>query len=349
MEFDKLEHVTRWEMVRTIARGGMGTVYEARQLGVDGFEKRVAIKVINEAAAADERMQQQLIDEARLVADLVHENIVQIYQLLMSHDLPVIVMELCSGGTLRQVLTHHHQVGVPFPVDLAAFIASRICRALEYAHTRTDAAGKPLGIVHRDICPNNILITLGGVAKLGDFGVAKATFIPDQEGKILQGKDRYMSPEQASFAATDARSDVFSLGIVLYEMLTATSEDPRANVALDRPLEDLPRLRELRDDVPADLADIVAKSIQRNPARRFTDAHQMGAALEQHLYSGGFGPTNDKLKIYLQQIYPARYPPAVGPSPLGLSQPMAPVPFAEDTTRTKVRHAYRTMLRRSDD
>lgn len=310
MALDTIRHDTQWIVERTIASGGMGTVCQARQLGSAGFEKRVALKVLKEGVSTDELYRQQLVDEARLCANLVHENIVQIYQLLIDEGRYVVVMELCDGVTLRQFLARHEAKQRRVPVDLAVFIASRVCRALEYAHTLCDPSGRPLGIVHRDICPNNIMITLGGVVKLGDFGIAKASFIPNQEGQILQGKARYMSPEQANFEVTDGRSDLFSLGIVLHETLAGRPlfrDESTVRTILNVRTKPVPPLTEFRDDVPEQLEAILECALARDPARRFQDAASLGYQLEFYLYHDRYGPTNQKLREYIEELFPELY------------------------------------------
>jgi serine/threonine-protein kinase len=298
---------TRYEVVREIARGGMGNVYEAYQRGVDGFAKRVALKVLREDKSADRDFVEAFVHEAMLAADLVHENIVQIYQLGKHEGRHYIAMELCDGVTLRRFCHRHVELGRKVPCEIAAFVASRVCRALEYAHTKRDRDGNPLGIVHRDICPQNILLTFGGVAKLGDFGIAKGLVQRDREGEILLGKARYMSPEQASYGDTDARSDIFSLGVVLYEMLAGGPlfEGEATTKVLEAvALAAVPPLLARRPDCPIPLASIVERALARDRDQRWPEAGELGYALEWHLYHKGYGPTNLTLKQHLAELFP---------------------------------------------
>lgn len=345
----KLESPAQYVIDREIARGGIGTVYEARQLGVDGFEKRVAIKLLREDLSHDREFNEGLIAESKLVADLVHENIVQVYQLGKFGARYYIAMELIEGITIRSFIERHLRMGRRVPVELMAFIVSRVCRALEYAHGKCDREGRHLGIVHRDICPNNVMMNYGGVVKLGDFGIAKAKGIaPDQEGEVLLGKARYMSPEQAAFLKTDARSDIFSLGIVLHEALSGqplfldvNTQRIMDNVAT----REVPPLRKLRPDVPEALDGIVLKALERDPERRFSSAAEMLHHIEYFLYHDRFGPTNNALRDYIGELFPeakSKKPPAAAEGwragktmgPDGGVQPALPkedktVPFAK--------------------
>ena len=304
----EIRQETRWEIVREIASGGIGTVYEARQHGVDGFEKRVALKVLREDVCDDPGFNEGLIAEAKLVADLVHENIVQIYQLGRWQGRYFVAMELIDGVTLRAFCERHARLQRQVPADIAAFIVSRVCRALEYAHNKRGHDGRPLGVVHRDICPSNIMMTFGGVVKLADFGIAKAKgYSVDQEGEVLLGKARYMSPEQASFLATDARSDIFSLGIVFHEILSGMPlflDTSTVRIIQNVKTRDIPPIRLVRPDVPEALEAIVQCALRRDPDKRFQDAATFGYELEYYLYHDRYGPTNNTLRDYVAELFP---------------------------------------------
>src|SRR5881296_4247413 len=198
----------------------MGVVYEAEQHGTRDFVKRVAIKVIRQNYATQKQFIENFIGEAKLVADLIHTNIVQTYHLGETRGIYFIAMELIRGVNLEQFaqqLTDKRRV---LPRELAVFIVSRIARGLAYAHAKADKDGKTLGIVHRDVSFKNIMIAFEGDVKLTDFGIAKARgYLIDNEGEVVAGKADYMSPEQADFQVTDKRSDIFSAGVVLAQML----------------------------------------------------------------------------------------------------------------------------------
>src|SRR5438477_4704866 len=198
----------------------MGVVYEAEQHGARDFVKRVAIKVIRQSYANQKTFIKNFIGEAKLVADLIHTNIVQTYHLGSTGQIYFIAMELIRGANLEQFSRELSEKRRPLPLELAVFIVSRIARGLAYAHAKTDKDGKLLGIVHRDVSFKNIMIAFAGDVKLTDFGIAKAKgFLEDNEGEVVAGKADYMSPEQADFQITDKRSDLFSTGVVLSNLL----------------------------------------------------------------------------------------------------------------------------------
>lgn len=306
---DLLVGDTRYRLNQKLAEGGMGAVYEATQYGAEGFRKQVAIKTISERLGSQSDFVTMFIGEAKLVADLVHENIIQVYQLHRTNGSFYIVMEYIDGIDLARFLDLHvEQERVP-PVELTAFIVSRVCRGLDYAHKKVDRTGAPLGVVHRDVCPRNIMINRQGVVKLGDFGIAKAqNLLADREGLMLLGKAPYMSPEQAQYGGTDARSDLFSLGTVFYRLLTGASifdgddlTTTLANVVKAEP----PPVTSLNPDVPEALEAILTKALARRPEDRYQSAGEMGYALEHFMYHDRFGPTNVTLEAYLAELVPA--------------------------------------------
>lgn len=304
-----------YEMIRTIAEGGMGVVYEAVQRGAGGFTKTVAVKLIREEYSTIPEFQKNFIGEARLVANLIHTNIVQTYHLGQIGGQYFMVMEFVQGVNLEQFLERHASLGRRMPVDLAAFIVSRIARGLTYAHQKRDKDGRLLGIVHRDIGPKNVMIAAEGDVKLTDFGIAKALdLMHNEEGQVIAGKDEYLSPEQANYAVTDARADIFPLGIVLTELLLGRNIfrdldrlTSRKNI-LNLPI---PKFSELRPEIDARLEAIIQKALQRDREKRYAGAYDMMNDLELYLYSDGYGPTNEKLGVYLKEI---------------MGQPEAPTP-----------------------
>jgi serine/threonine protein kinase len=301
-----------YEMTRKIAEGGMGLVYEAVQLGAGNFRKVVAVKLIREEYSSIEEFQNNFIGEARLVADLIHTNIVQTYHLGQVGGQYFMVMEFVRGVNLEQFLERHRQLDRPVPVDLAAFIISRIARGLAYAHNKCDRDGRHLNIVHRDIGPKNIMLAYEGDVKLTDFGIAKALdLMYNEEGKVIAGKDEYLSPEQASYAVTDARADIFPLGIVLAEVLlnrnmfrAVDRAQSRRNI-LTMPI---PQFSTLRADIKPSLEAVLQRCFQRDRDKRYQSSLDVLTDLEMHLYGEGYGPTNEKLGVYLKDLFDVRDP-----------------------------------------
>jgi serine/threonine protein kinase len=315
-----LQHIfneLHYEMTRKLAEGGMGVVYEAVQLGAGNFRKVVAVKLIREEYSAIEEFQNNFIGEARLVADLIHTNIVQTYHLGKIGGQYFMVMEFVRGVNLEQFIEQHRRQRVAIPVDLAVFIVSRVARGLAYAHTKCDREGVHLNIVHRDIGPKNVLMALEGDVKLTDFGIAKAlNLMYNEEGKVIAGKDEYLSPEQANYGITDARADLFPLGIVLTELLlgrnifrSADRAQSRRNI-LNLPI---PTFGTLRPDIDAKLEAIIQRALTRDRDQRFQSALEMLTELEMYIYGHGYGPTNEKLSVYLKNLFGIRDP--VIPSP----------------------------------
>ncbi|MGJ8638076.1 MAG: serine/threonine protein kinase [Opitutaceae bacterium] len=305
-----LKHIfeeLRFELTSVVAEGGMGIVYDGIQHGAGHFSKRVAIKLIREEYSKIEEFRSNFIGEARLVADLIHTNIVQTYHLGEISGQYFMTMEFVDGITLEDFLEIHRETNQLIPPDLAAFIVSRICRGLAYAHKKCDKSGRPLEIVHRDVNPRNIMLAHEGDVKLTDFGIAKAfDLMYNQEGEVIAGKDEYLSPEQARREVTDARADLFSCAVILAEMLIGenifeanTGAATRQNI-----LElSIPDFSELNDKINTKLDDILQLGFKRDRNRRFQNAQEMLTALETLIYGDGYGPTNEKLASYLIDLY----------------------------------------------
>jgi serine/threonine-protein kinase len=308
----------RYEIIRQIYEGGMGVVYEALQHGGRGFRKRVAIKVIRERFASQPDFLANFAGEARLVADLIHTNIVQTYHFSEFEGACFICMELIRGVNLEQFLQRLHLSGRKLPVELAVFIVSRIARGLAYAHAKTDGTGTPLGIVHRDINPKNILIAFEGDVKLTDFGVAKARgFLTSKEGEEVAGKPEYMSPEQADFQVTDRRSDLFSVGIVLSQLLTSQNvfRGPNADESRQRVLTlPIPDFARLAPEIEPKLNQILQRTLERDLSRRYQTADELLYDLEFFIYHRGYGPTNETLGRFIRELFREESQPTANPN-----------------------------------
>jgi len=305
----------RYEIVRKIFEGGMGIVYEAEQHGTRDFVKRVAIKVIRQSYANQKTFIENFIGEAKLVADLIHTNIVQTYHLGSTGQVYFIAMELIRGANLEQFMQQLTDKHRPLPLELAVFIVSRIARGLAYAHAKTDKDGKLLGIVHRDVSFKNIMIAFEGDVKLTDFGIAKARgFLQDNEGEVVAGKADYMSPEQASFKITDKRSDIFSAGIVLAHLLLgynifkgATPEESRDRVMTLA----LPDFQKLDPRIDVRLNEILHRALVRDINLRYPDADELLYELEHYIYHTGYGPTNETLGRFIRELFGQTSPQSI--------------------------------------
>jgi len=297
----------RYEIVRKIFEGGMGIVYEAEQHGTRQFVKRVAIKVIRQNYANQTQFIENFIGEAKLVADLIHTNIVQTYHLGETNGVYFMAMELIRGVNLEQFERQLKDKQRQLPKELAVFIVSRVARGLAYAHSKTDKDSKPRGIVHRDVSFKNVMIAFEGDVKLTDFGIAKARgFLTDQEGEVVAGKADYMSPEQANFEITDKRSDLFSAGVVLGHLLLgrnvfkgSSSEESRQMV-MKMPLPDFRTLDERIDDR---LNEILQRALARDLDKRYANADELLYDLEHYMYHTGYGPTNETLGKYIRDLF----------------------------------------------
>ncbi len=300
-----------YNILRRIAEGGMASVYEGEQYGANGFVKKVAIKIIKKRIANQPLFLENFIGEARLVADLIHTNIVQTYQLGESNGNYFIAMELLRGMNLEQFLYILKENKILLPIELAIFIASRIARGLAYAHSKKTSEGEELSIVHRDISPKNILLAYEGDVKISDFGIAKAVgFLIDEEGDVVAGKSEYMSPEQADFKITDKRSDLFATGILLSLLVVGinpfrgeSASESRHNIQ-SMPTPDF---SELNNRVSPELNTILNKALKKDVDSRYQCADDLLRDLEHYIYKDGFGPTNETLGKFIRKI--AQYYP----------------------------------------
>ena len=272
-----------YELTRKIAEGGMGMVYEAVQRGIGGFRKVVAIKLIREEYSAIDEFRNNFIGEAKLVADLIHTNIVQTYHLGKVGEQYFMTMEYVTGWNLEEFLDRHIETDQYIPADLAVFIVSRICRGLGYAHRKRDKQGRLLGIVHRDVNPKNIMIAKEGDVKLTDFGIAKALdLMYNQEGEVIAGKDEYLSPEQAR--------EWYPISTII-----GTIEN-----ILEMPL---PNFSQIRPDIDDRLNLIMHTALKRPRDERYQSSEEMLTELESFIYGEGYGPTNEKLAAYIYDVF----------------------------------------------
>lgn len=313
-----IEYRGRFRLLRRIATGGMATVYEAEQVGDRGFTKRVALKVIHDKYARQPEWLQLFIDEAKLSANLVHGNVVQIYQFEEVDGEFYMAMEYIRGVTLRKLIDHHRAIGEPVPPPLAAYIVSRVCRALDYAHNFVDDSGNRLYIVHRDVSPGNILLTWDGQVKLADFGIAKARSMrdPAEERRMTIGKKHYMSPQQIVGENVDWRTDIFSTGVVLFELLALQQlfQEQETEAALDEVvIAPSPDLRGLLPDLDQSITGLLSLAIAKDPMLR-PNAAMFGMSLDEWCAKQKAPGSPERLQAHLAKQFPATYrPPSSAP------------------------------------
>ncbi|HEY2738518.1 MAG TPA: serine/threonine-protein kinase, partial [Thermoanaerobaculia bacterium] len=295
----------QYSLLEKIAVGGMAEVWKARMRGVEGFQKMVAIKKILAHMSENAEFIGMFIDEAKLAAQLSHPNIVHIYDLGKISRSYYIAMEYVEGKDLRSLLNAGRRRAQPLPMGLALLIAARLASALDYAHRKRDFEGRELGLVHRDVSPQNVLISYDGDVKLCDFGIAKAVSkVGQTQMGALKGKLQYMSPEQAWGRAVDARSDIFSLGAVLFEMLTGErlfSGESEMSV-LEAVRQGRTRApRDVNPSIPAEVDAIVTHALAPIQSR-FQSAGEMSQRIEAVLHGLRPSPGPADLAAYIHRL-----------------------------------------------
>ncbi len=284
----------KYKILHELGTGGMGKVYKGLLVGQSGFQRPIVIKQLK---TQDPHHVKLFVDEARRYAVLDHENIGRIFDFDDVDGELCIILEHIDGWSLIEYLRRHRELSRIPDVDLSVFIASRVCRALQYVYERAH-------IVHRDISPSNIMMTREGTVKLIDFGIATRSGTRDSS---ITGKPSYMAPEMVVELRADNRSDIFSLGTVLYEMLAGERLFPGRTTGeiLEKVISArIPSARTVNPTVPQSAAVIVHKALQRDPSMRYESAGEMGEACEHYLYDKGYGPTNLTLKHYVTTVFP---------------------------------------------
>lgn len=268
-----------------IAKGGMADLYRAKVTGVEDFERLLAIKCMRVELARDKDFVKMFVDEAHLAGRLNHPNIAQIYELGRFGDRFYIAMELVEGRDLRDILNRSSEKGIPLPQAFVAYVIVKAAYGLHYAHTVSTPTGEPLKLVHRDISPPNILVSFHGNVKVVDFGIAKAAHGTHNETRVgvLKGKFAYMAPEQVLGQAIDQRTDIFTLGIVLYELLTRKRLFEGGNdfELLQRvQAVQIPDLRATLPDAAPELIRVLYNTLTRKPEDRYATAADLAKDLE---------------------------------------------------------------------
>ena len=274
-------------ILEKIAHGGMAQIYKAQTTDPKGTGRLVVIKRILPHISSNKDYISMLVDEAKMASRFSHGNIAQIYDLGRVDDDYFIVMEYVDGKTLGEIFKAFQSRPEAIPIDILVYILMQVCQGLEYMHSRRDPQGKSLGIVHRDISPQNVIVSHSSDVKIIDFGVAKAFDRESYtESGVLKGKFAYMSPEQVDGSDLDNRSDIFSAGIILWEMLTGKRLfKQRTNQMTIKAIRKakVPKLRNIRSDIPKDLEKIILQALHKNRKKRYASAAEMGYDLSRIL------------------------------------------------------------------
>jgi serine/threonine protein kinase len=304
----------RYLLLEQLAAGGMAVVYRAVLRDPSGFEKIVALKRVRKDLSTSPEFIARFVDEARIVSTLSHSNIAQVFDFGQVEGEFYLAMEYVDGPDLGALLQASRAQGQPIPIPTAVHIAARVARGLGAAHARLDEGGRAAPVVHRDVSPQNVLLSRSGEIKVVDFGIALAAekALRTRTG-IVVGKCRYMAPEQAAGHELDPRADVFAAGCVLFEMLSgaalfsgATPEEVLQQVvALP-----IPSASSRNPDVPPELDEIVARALMRPRERRYTDGTSLARDLESLLHHMVPEYSRDDLASFIRVAVPARHPPA---------------------------------------
>lgn len=298
------DRLDRYELLCVLAQGGMGTVWLARMTGKLGFERLVALKTILQTYSNDRQFGDMFLDEAKIAAQIDHENVARILEIGEDRGVLYYAMELIDGESLRKLYRDVRAANTVFPMAVALRIVADACGGLHATHELYGEDGQPLGVVHRDVSPQNLLISIRGTTKLIDFGVAKANARRSEatEAGTLKGKIEYMAPEQARGEPLDRRADVYALGAVLYELLAGRpvrdTDDGKQLAALHDLMTGVPYAA-LPPNVPELVRNIVDRALARDPKHRFASAEELRRALEQAMLATGQTATADDVATVL--------------------------------------------------
>jgi serine/threonine protein kinase len=297
----------KYVLLKRIAIGGMAEVFRAKAFGAEGFEKFAAVKRMLPHLSSDSLFVDMFINEAKLAAKLNHANIAQIYDFGCIDKQYFISMEYVRGKDIADIIRRLRENNLFAPIELACHLFIQVLNGLDYAHRQKDSLGNPLNLIHRDVSPHNILVSYEGEVKIVDFGIAKATSSTvHTTGGVLKGKYSYMSPEQARGSPLDHRTDIFSLGICLYELLTLTKmfhgESDLSILEKVRETEFI-RPSNLNSDISSELEDIIMKALAKDPNDRWESASQWRDALEQYLFANNLHYTTSWLAGFMRQVF----------------------------------------------
>jgi serine/threonine protein kinase len=320
--------VGRYRIVRHLASGGMAELYIARQEAMGGFEKEIVLKMLQGRYAENPRVVSMFLDEARLAAKLNHPSIVHVYDVADEDGVKYIAMEYIRGETLTDIIKRGLAVGKYLPLEHAVHIVRQSAAGLAYAHARREGDGHLLRIVHRDVSPTNILVSTEGQTKIVDFGIARIQDELREESGIRPGKASYMSPEQVRGEGVDYRSDIFSLGIILYEIALGQRlfRGP-PDAVMKRIVEDkVAPPTAIKRDFPPALELIVMRALEKRPEDRYQSAEEMRVDLEEFLADEGLRTGSRRMALYMNEIFPPEGTP--GPEALPVAAADEGVPLA---------------------
>ncbi len=300
----------RYEILSSLAQGGMAELFVARLAGIEGFAKRVVLKRVLPTLARDRQLVEMFLEEARLAATLHHQNVVQVLDIGEDADGYFFAMELLHGGDVGDVLRTAHEL----PLGIALELARGACAGLHYAHERASPTGAPLGIVHRDVSPQNLFVTFDGSMKVLDFGIAKAVHQIQNHytrSGTLRGKLPYMSPEQCQGEPIDRRSDIFSMAIVLWEMTVGErlfGADGQSDFEILKSIveRDAPTPSSRKPGYPPALEQIVMKGLTRDRDKRYQTADELQADLEAYMRQSGSWASARDVATYMRELFPQR-------------------------------------------
>lgn len=299
-----------YKLRRRLAVGGMGEVYLGEKIGPEGFVKPVVLKCVLPQLAKDPAFVELFLDEARVAALLNHPNIAQVYDFGEADGIYYMAMEYVPGYTLDDIRRKHAKIEQQMPIEHIACVASQACQGLEYAHSLCDGRGISLGLVHRDVSPHNVMVSVDGGVKIVDFGIAKARRgLSRVEAKGAVGKFGYMSPEQARGESVDGRTDVFSLGVCIWELVT----NERLHAAkIDRPpdydaLQSIRSALTVRDNMPKHFDRLLGRALAISKADRFSGCHQMHLELEKMMAAMTHYAGHAALAEYINELVEGKY------------------------------------------
>src|SRR6187551_1492982 len=297
--------VGRYTVVRHLASGGMAELFIAKQEAMGGFEKPVVLKLLQPRYAENPRVVTMFLDEARLAAKLNHPSIVHLYDVADEGGMKYIAMEYIHGETAADIVKRGLEVNNYLPLEHAVHIIRQTAAGLAYAHERREPDGHVLRIVHRDVSPTNVLVSFEGQTKIVDFGIARAQDELREESGTRPGKASYMSPEQVRGEPADYRSDIFSLGIILYELTLCQRLYRGAPEVIMRKIvqEKVTPPTAINRDYPPTLELIVMKALEKRPEDRYQSAEEMSHDLEEFLEESGLRSGNRRMAHYMHEVF----------------------------------------------